>query len=147
MQTNLIALAPGDELPPQTFGPITRTVLALYAGGSGDHNPMHIDSDFAHAAGQPDVFAHGMLSMAYLGRYLLGFCGQEQLLAFSSRFLAITPVNTCVHCSGVMLSRDPKLGEVQLGLVARIDGGIQTASGHARISCMSESPPLQTNSA
>ena len=44
--------------------------LALFAGASGDHNPIHIDIDFARKAGMPDVFAHGMLSMAWLGRLL-----------------------------------------------------------------------------
>ena len=57
----------GDALPPLSLPPLTRTTLALYAGASGDHNPMHIDIDFARAAGMPDVFAHGMLSMAWLG--------------------------------------------------------------------------------
>jgi acyl dehydratase len=41
---------------------ITRATLALYAGASGDHNPVHIDIDAAHAVGIDDVFAHGMLS-------------------------------------------------------------------------------------
>ncbi len=45
---------------------IRRRTLALYAGASGDHNPVHIDTDECHAVGIPDVFAHGMLSMAYL---------------------------------------------------------------------------------
>ena len=60
----------GTEIPALELPPISRYTLALYAGASGDHNPIHIDSDFAKAAGMPDVFAHGMLSMAYLGRML-----------------------------------------------------------------------------
>ena len=51
------------ELPP-----ITRTQLALYGGASGDHNPIHIDIDFAKKAAFPDVFAHGMLVMGLAGR-------------------------------------------------------------------------------
>ncbi len=62
----------GDELPELTTRPISRTTLALFAGASGDHNPIHIDTDFARKAGMDDVFAHGMLSMAYLGRLLTG---------------------------------------------------------------------------
>ena len=41
-----------------------RATLALFAGASGDHNPIHIDLDVARSAGLDDVFAHGMLSMA-----------------------------------------------------------------------------------
>ena len=55
------AVSVGDVLPPLSLPPVTRATLALYAGASGDHNPIHIDVDFARAAGMPDVFAHGML--------------------------------------------------------------------------------------
>ena len=47
--------------------PISRTTLALFAGASGDHHPVHIDLDHARSTGNQDVFAHGMLTMAYLG--------------------------------------------------------------------------------
>ena len=62
------SVAVGDQPIHLEADPISRTTLALYAGASGDHNPMHIDIDYAKAAGQSDVFAHGMLSMAFLGR-------------------------------------------------------------------------------
>ena len=52
----------GTEIPELGLPPISRYTLALYAGASGDHNPIHIDSDFAREASMPDVFAHGMLS-------------------------------------------------------------------------------------
>jgi acyl dehydratase len=71
------AIAVGTELPPLAVGRITRTTLALFAGASGDHNPMHIDIDVARSAGLDDVFAHGMLSMAYLGRILTDPVGAE----------------------------------------------------------------------
>ena len=41
----------GDTLPNITKGPITRTQLALFAGASGDHNPIHLDDDEAKAGG------------------------------------------------------------------------------------------------
>ncbi|MCM2340519.1 MaoC/PaaZ C-terminal domain-containing protein [Rhodoferax sp.] len=52
----------GDALPGLVAGPITRLTLGVYAGTSGDYNPLHIDSDFARQAGMPDIFAHGILS-------------------------------------------------------------------------------------
>ena len=64
------SLAVGERIVHKTFPPITRHTLALYCGASGDHNPIHVDIDFAKAAGFPDVFAHGMLVMAYLGQAL-----------------------------------------------------------------------------
>ena len=70
-------LKPGDAIPSLQVAPISRTTLALYAGASGDHNPIHIDLDFARAAGLDDVFAHGMLSVAYLTRMVTDWAGQE----------------------------------------------------------------------
>lgn len=128
---DLALLQPGDELPGQTFGPVTRAVLALYAGGSGDHNPIHIDSDFAKSVGEADVFAHGMLTGAYVSRYLRGFCGQEQIKSWSLRFIAITPVNTSVRCSGRVVSRDGD--EIVLAIATHIDDGTQTVAAQARI--------------
>ncbi|MGI9292718.1 MAG: MaoC family dehydratase [Pseudomonadales bacterium] len=90
----------GTIIPALTLAPITRYTLALYAGASGDHNPIHVDSDFAKAAGMPDVFAHGMLSMAYLGRMLTNWQPQARLRKFSSRFTAITQLQDVVTCSG-----------------------------------------------
>lgn len=44
----------------ETDSAITRARLALFAGGSGDCNPVHIDIDVARTAGFDDVFAQGM---------------------------------------------------------------------------------------
>jgi len=82
----------GTILPPLTLPKISRTTLALFAGSSGDHNPIHIDLDVARSAGLDDVFAHGMLSMAYLGRLLTNWVPQEDIRSWNVRFAAITPV-------------------------------------------------------
>jgi acyl dehydratase len=81
----------GTELPPLQIPPISRTTLALFAGASGDHNPMHIDIDVAKSAGLDDVFAHGMLSMAYLGRLLTNWVDPQAIRSYRVRFAAITP--------------------------------------------------------
>jgi acyl dehydratase len=84
----------------QNFPPITRTTLALYAGASGDTNPVHIDLDAAHAAGFDDVFAHGMLVMAYMARAITGAVPPHRLRSFTSRFVAITHLGDVLTCSG-----------------------------------------------
>ena len=101
----------GDALPPIMLPPLTRTTLALYAGGSGDHNPIHIDSDFARAAGMPDVFAHGMLSMAWLGRLLTQWAPQENLREFSVRFAAMTQIGEQIVCTGRVAEKLERDGE------------------------------------
>lgn len=95
-----VAISVGALLTPLDLPPVSRTTLALFAGASGDHNPIHIDIDFARRSGMPDVFAHGMLSMAYLGRLLTRWLPQSQLRSFSARFVAITHLGNEVRCSG-----------------------------------------------
>ncbi|HEY9310890.1 MaoC/PaaZ C-terminal domain-containing protein [Williamsia sp.] len=90
MTTTLPAVS--ETVPDLRPGAISRTTLALFAGASGDHNPIHIDIDSARAAGFDDVFAHGMLSFAYLGRLLTDWIPQSRILELSARFTAITPV-------------------------------------------------------
>jgi acyl dehydratase len=46
----------------------TSEQIAAYAEASGDHNPIHLDDDFARAAGLPGIIAHGMLQMGLLAR-------------------------------------------------------------------------------
>ena len=82
------------------FPPVTRAALALYAGASGDHNPVHIDSDVAHGAGFPDVFAQGMLAMAYLGRLLTDTVPIDRIRSFSTRFLAVTRLGDALVGTG-----------------------------------------------
>ncbi|MGW8421689.1 MULTISPECIES: MaoC family dehydratase [Comamonas] len=97
----------GDALLALELSPISRTTLALFAGASGDHNPIHIDTDFARKAGMPDVFAHGMLGMAWLGRLLTNWAPQSRLRRFDVRFQGITHLANAISCTGrVMEKRD-----------------------------------------
>ncbi|CUH87701.1 (3R)-hydroxyacyl-ACP dehydratase subunit HadB [Phaeobacter sp. CECT 5382] len=98
-------VAVGDTLPPLTQRAISRTTLALFAGASGDHNPIHIDIDFAKAAGMPDVFAHGMLNMAYLGHLVTAWVPQTAVREFSTRFVAITQIHAVVTCTGRVVEK------------------------------------------
>jgi acyl dehydratase len=45
----------------------TKEQIAAYAEASGDHNPIHLDDDFARSVGLPGVIAHGMLQMGLMG--------------------------------------------------------------------------------
>lgn len=101
----------GTELPSLELAAITRSTLALFAGASGDHNPVHIDSDVAKQAGMPDVFAQGMLSMAYLGRMLTNWQPQAKLRQFSNRFAAITHLQDVITCSGKVVELLEQNGE------------------------------------
>ena len=122
-------------LAEQTFGPITRQTLALFAAGSGDFNPIHLDTDFARAAGLDDVFCHGMLSMAYLGRLLTDRFGEDRLRSFQVRFAAITHVHDTVTCRAVLRGRIDigGVGHLVLDLEARKQDGTVTLTGEALV--------------
>ncbi|MCF8208062.1 MAG: dehydratase [Rhodoferax sp.] len=95
----------GDELPALQLPPVDRTTLALFAGASGDHNPIHIDTDVARRAGMPDVFSQGMLGMAWLARVITGWVPQKQLRRFDARFQGITHLGNAIHCNGRVLEK------------------------------------------
>ena len=97
-----VSVSPGQVLDELVVPPISRTTLALFAGASGDHHPIHIDLDVARSAGLDDVFAHGMLSMAYLARLLTNSFGVEQIRSYRVRFAAITPVHGQPTCTGAV---------------------------------------------
>lgn len=101
----------GQMLPALKLPPISRTTLALFAGASGDHNPIHIDIDFARKAGMPDVFAHGMLSMAYLGRLLTDWVPQQNIRKFNARFTGITYLGNAITCTGKVVDKYEEGGD------------------------------------
>ncbi|BBZ68912.1 MaoC family dehydratase [Mycobacterium paraseoulense] len=123
----------GTELPPLNVAPISRLTLALFAGASGDHNPMHVDLDAAKSVGLPDVFAHGMLSMAYLGRLLTNWVPQQRIRAYRVRFVAITPVHGEPTCTGRVTHIDDVDGErrATVELAVRLPDGTTTLTGDA----------------
>jgi len=101
----------GDELPPLQLPPVDRTTLALFAGASGDHNPIHIDTDMARRSGMSDVFAQGMLGMAWLGRVLTQWAPQSRLRHFEARFQGITHLGNAMRCSGRIAEKTERNGE------------------------------------
>jgi acyl dehydratase len=101
----------GDMLPDLELPVVKRSALALYAKASGDHNPIHIDVEFARKAGMPDVIAHGMLLMAWIGRLLTGWAPQRDLREFGVRFTAITHVGERITCTGRVSEKEERDGE------------------------------------
>jgi acyl dehydratase len=80
------ALVEGASGPESVVGPITRVAIARYAGAGGDFNPIHLDEEFARAAGMPSVFSHGLLSAGLLGQYLAHWVGSANVRSFGVRF-------------------------------------------------------------
>ena len=115
------ALVIGDELPALQLPPVDRTMLALFGGASGDHNAIHLDTDVARRAGLPDVFAQGMLGMAWLGRFLTGWVPQRQLRMFNVRFQGITHLGNALRCSGRVVDKSTQDGERRVRIELRCE--------------------------
>lgn len=133
MAQSYASLNVGDQPIRLETAPISRTTLALYAGASGDHNPMHIDIDYARAAGESDVFAHGMLVMAYLGRSVTSWAPQTALRSFNTRFTAITRIGEKIIVTGKVVEKMQVDGEnrVKIELAATNEKGDMKAAGEA----------------
>ncbi len=132
-------LVVGARLFDKAFPAVTRHTLALYCGASGDHNPMHVDIDFARQAGFPDVFAHGMLVMAYLGQALSDVVPPSAIREFTTRFVAITQLGARLTCTGEVAGIFEEHGEkrARLTLAARDERGDVKLSGEAVIALSS----------
>jgi len=135
MYFNLDNAFVGDKIPDLVIEPITRSTLALYAGASGDHNPIHIDLDFAKEAGMKDVFAHGMLIMAYLGKAVTNIIPQSNLKNFSVRFSSITNIGDILTCSGEVkkIEKNNSKKTIVLDLIVSDEFGDIKISGLASI--------------
>ena len=132
---NVSQLSIGDRIVHKAFPPITRHRLALYCGASGDHNPIHVDLDFAKQAGFPDVFSHGMLVMAYLGQALTDAVAPSRIRSFSTRFAAITQLGAELICEGTVSELFEDKGEkrAKLALTTKDQNGEIKLAGEAVI--------------
>jgi acyl dehydratase len=48
-----------------------------YAEPSGDHNPIHLDPDFAKAVGLPGIIVHGLCTMAFTSHAVIQVAGKD----------------------------------------------------------------------
>ena len=77
----------GDSRTEVLVEDLKRTQLVMYAGASGDYNPLHTDEVYTReAAGYPGVFAHGMLTMGMTGRLVTNFVGAANVKKYGVRF-------------------------------------------------------------
>ena len=105
------SLKVGDEIPALKIPPVSRHTLALYCGASGDHNPIHVDMDYAKSVGLDDVIAHGMLSAGYLARMLTDWVPQSSIRSINNRFTAMTHIGDSVTCTGKVVEKFEKGNE------------------------------------
>jgi acyl dehydratase len=132
---DLCSAAIGDAIPAISMPELSRTTLALFAGASGDHNPIHIDIDFARKAGLDDVFGQGMLCMAYMSRLATDIAPLEKIRDFGTRFISIIQIHARLTCLGQVVEKMTVEGEnrVRLSLVVQDENDDVKLQGYAVI--------------
>lgn len=106
---------------------VNRELLKQYADASGDQNPIHQDETFAKSVGLPDVIAHGMLTMALVGKYVSDIAGgSEKVLELGGRFTkpVIVPAGVDVDVTVSAIVTDVADGKATLSLSA-ISAGVK----------------------
>ena len=101
----------GTVLEERTFY-LDRAMLKAYADASGDQNPIHQNEEFALSVGLPNVIAHGMLTMALVGKYVTDWAGGSAAgREYSARFV-----------KPVIVPADQKVDLTVSATVTEIDG-------------------------
>jgi acyl dehydratase len=124
----------GQELPEQSFGPVSMTDIVRYQGASGDLIPLHHDDEFARAAGFPAAFSVGMLSAGWLASVVTDSFGETAVRRFGTRFTGIVHRGDVLTASGevVGLSTDGEpVAELELRL--RNQDGHVVVKGRAEV--------------
>lgn len=124
-------LSVGDTYTETVVQDLKRTQIVMYAGASGDYNPVHTDEPFAtKIAGYPTVFAHGMLTMGLTGRMLTNYVGDGRLTEFGVRFTSqVFPGDTLESTATVESLAD---GLVNLSVSTVNQHGVEVAKGTAQ---------------
>jgi acyl dehydratase len=127
-------VAEGDEAPVRSIV-LTRTDLVVYAGASGDFNPMHHDEVKATAAGQPSVFGHGMFSMGFLGSAITDYAGVGNVRRYGVRFARQTwpgeELQTRIVVTGKRVEGNDRLVDLDVRLLNA--DGEEKVVGHATV--------------
>ena len=113
---------------------LKRTQIVMYAGASGDYNPIHTDEVFAtQVAGYPTVFAHGMLTMGLTGKMLTNWVGDGRLKSFGVRFSSqVWPGDTLTAKATVQAIREEGTEHLVDLIVSTVNqDGREVASGTA----------------
>lgn len=110
---------------PEKIVYLDRALLKAYADASGDQNPIHQNEEFALSVGLPNVIAHGMLTMALVGKYVTEWSGgSASVREFGARFIkpVIVPagekVDLTINATVIEVNGD----ELKLDLVATSAG-------------------------
>lgn len=110
---------------PEKIVYLDRALLKAYADASGDQNPIHQSEEFALSVGLPNVIAHGMLTMALVGKYVTDWSGgSASVKEFGARFIkpVIVPAGEKVDLTINATVIEVNGEEIKLDIVATSAG-------------------------
>ena len=120
----------GDTYTESLVADLKRTQIVMYAGASGDYNPVHTDEKFTkELAGYPSVFAHGMLTMGMTGSMLTNYVGDGRLTKFGVRFTSQVWPGDSLNATATV--EDVTDGIVNLKVETTNQDGVVVLSGYA----------------
>ncbi len=113
----------GDEIAPLSRT-VTQEQINAYADASGDHNPIHVDPEFARSVGLPGTIAHGFLDMAILTEAVARWAGgYDPVASLACRFSKPLLPGETVTCTGRVVEIDESTGLATLELEAVSSSG------------------------
>ena len=121
----------GDTHTERLVEDLKRTQIVMYAGASGDYNPVHTDEEFTtKVAGYPSVFAHGMLTMGMTGKMVTNYVGDGRLTEYGVRFTSqVFPGDTLDATATVVGVTN---GIVDLDITTVNQNGVEVLKGTAK---------------
>jgi acyl dehydratase len=128
----------GDKHTERVVENLTRTQIVMYAGASGDYNPIHSDEVYTtKVAGYPSVFAHGMLTMGLTGKALTNYVGAGRVTKFGVRFTnQVWPGDTLdstATVTGIKEENGQKLAELEVVTVNQDGKEVVRGTAEARL--------------
>jgi acyl dehydratase len=121
----------GDTFTERLVEDLKRTQVVMYAGASGDYNPVHTDELFTtKVAGYPGVFAHGMLTMGMTGMMLTNYVGDGRLTEFGVRFTNQVFPGDTLDSTATVTAINEGLVDIEVSTINQ--EGVEVAKGSAQ---------------
>ena len=133
----------GEELKPLVKHPDTRQ-LVMWAGASGDYNPIHYDKDFALSQGLPGVIVHGALAGCFLSQLITDWIGEQGVVnKFSCSYRGMNFPGEAITCQGKVTKKyiENDKHYVECDIRAENLKGEKTVLGKATVIMPSKSNP------
>ena len=134
----------GSQITPTVKQPTTRQ-LVMWAGASGDYNPIHYDKDFAQSKGLPGVIVHGQLVGCFLGQLMTDWIGEKSWLRkLVCNYRGMNFPDEAIICKGTVSKKYVEDGEhyIECSLWAENVKGEKTVSGRAIVTLPSRGSSL-----